>query len=136
MRKYPINLKIDVQNKALLNDVPSFFLQPIVENSVKHGELKENGEIVICAKIVNDSIAVTVKDNGVGVGDRIDSIKSNLSLRENNIHQQYKQESYGIGLKNIYTRMKILYGSAFMMNVRNGSDNGFIVTLTFPLEES
>lgn len=136
MRKFPITLKIEAENDTLLNSVPSFFLQPIVENSVKHGDLKENGEIEINARVVNNNrMMITIKDNGVGAGEQLKDIQSHLSLGKNDVLQRYEQGQYGIGLENIYQRMKILYGSKFTMDVKNGFDNGFIVILIFPLEE-
>lgn len=134
MRKFPIALKIEADDKTLLKSVPSFFLQPIVENAVNHGDLKEFGEISITTKIIHNRIAITIKDDGVGVKDGLDNIKAHLSLIKSDIFQQDQQEQYGIGLSNIYRRMKISFGSEFIMNVDNGAENGFVVQLNFPLE--
>ncbi|MBM7571264.1 sensor histidine kinase [Aquibacillus albus] len=136
MRKYPISIRTRVENDALFESVPSFFLQPIVENAVKHADLQEDGMININVEVTNDYMTISIKDNGVGVDDeQLKDIRSNLSLEKSAVIHQYEKEQYGIGLENIYQRMKILYGSKFMMKVENGAYNGFVVKFKFPLEE-
>lgn len=48
--------------------IPPMLIQPIIENSVKHGimNLQGNGEINISFKIDADKLVITIEDNGVG----------------------------------------------------------------------
>ena len=64
--------------------LPSLLLQPFVENAIKHGidRLEGNGKIVIHIKRVNNSVLIIIEDNGVG---RDEASKWNSINRENHI---------------------------------------------------
>lgn len=136
IRKNPVDLTIDVEETTLSEEVPSFFLQPIVENSIKHGKLKEDGKIHIYAKAENHQIFIHISDNGIGIDpDEMKDIREFLTLDKKSLLQKYNENQYGIGLKNIYQRMQILFHSDFEMMVENREQGGISVTFTFPLKE-
>jgi len=61
-------IKVDGQIDATALEIPALFLQPLVENAVKHGisALQENGQLVVTFEKLNDDMVVSVTDNGKG----------------------------------------------------------------------
>lgn len=78
--------------------VPTLSLQPIIENSVKHGISKRlnGGTITISTYIEDDNYVVQIKDNGVGFTEKEREEKENDAKRKS------------LGLKNISNRIENL----------------------------
>ncbi len=114
-------LQVDHQIPAELTNaqVPSMVLQPLVENSIKHGPdlSTEPVRILVRAERAGDRLILEVVDNGRGCDD-VDHAMTNG----------------GIGLKNVNERLKLLYGGDASMHIISGKNGGFHVKLTFPLE--
>jgi hypothetical protein len=64
-----IDIQIKVSRTALSAMVPSMFLQPLVENAVRHGleGRMSGGKIVVSARHVGDQLHINVLDDGVGL---------------------------------------------------------------------
>ena len=94
-----LNIIYDVDESLYNFQIPSLIIQPLVENSIKHGILKkrDNGCVKIIIKKIDKDIEVTIEDDGVGIEQ---SIIDNLD----------KQIKENIGLKNVHQRLKLLYG--------------------------
>lgn len=102
--------------------VPTLIIQPLVENSIKHGILpkKEGGEISISIKQQGQIILLEIKDNGVGIPqDKIAKILTDSPDK-------------GVGLRNINRRLIRLYGSEleFISEVNRGT----IVKIKIPVQ--
>ena len=92
-----------------LNDVemPSMILQPIVENCVKHGirEMMGEGKIKMSVYALDDTACIRIEDNGAGMDEEtIESLK-------NGNPAPGKKDSNGIGMDNVYARLKLFCGS-------------------------
>ncbi len=90
--------------------VPILILQPIVENAVIHGILSkaEGGRIDICIQREQEALYFKVTDNGVGIEpDKKSRILSSES-------------GSGVGLSNINSRLKKLYGKGLKINSSQG----------------
>lgn len=83
--------------------IPSFLLQPLVENAVSHGIApKESGGIVRVRIIEKRGrLVIFITDTGVGIKPEVLQ-----ALRDGNYHPQ--QEDSGIGVKNVAKRLEIL----------------------------
>lgn len=94
-----ITLNIDVDEKIKNINIPSLIIQPLVENSIKHGLLKkrEGGFVNIIARKENTGCLIIIEDNGVGIEQ---NIIDNLNERIDK----------NIGLKNVHNRIKLIYG--------------------------
>lgn len=90
-----LQVTIDVSQDIRQELVPPMILQPLVENSVKHGiaSLIEGGEIAIRVKRNGRNIQFEVSDTGVGVKDKSKLFK------------------LGVGLTNTKLRLEKQYGS-------------------------
>jgi sensor histidine kinase YesM len=96
--------------------VPHMGLQPIVENAIRHGIGRKSsaGKVQIQASRVNQSVEVTVRDDGPGFPPADPS------------------RSPGIGLANTRARLHQLYGEAGRLTVENGEQGGAVVTMVVP----
>jgi two-component system LytT family sensor kinase len=64
-----VDIRIDVEPATLSAMVPSMFLQPLVENAIRHGieGRLSGGKIVVSARHVDDQLHIKVLDDGVGL---------------------------------------------------------------------
>lgn len=100
---YPDRLNIEWGLDTELNDVeiPTFILQPIVENSVVHGIEKLSAcTIKICSETRNGDLILSVYDNGNGIPPEV-------LLQIQNAQFVSKR----IGLNNIQERLRLMYGN-------------------------
>jgi two-component system sensor histidine kinase YesM len=112
--------------------VPKMILQPIVENCFKHGfdQQLEKATIVITARGEHDDyLCISIKDNGIGVNDQdLEQLRQELSDGRSEVNQK----SAGIGLKNIYDRLRIYYSNQVEIDVYSSEEGGFTVTIIIP----
>ena len=94
-----LNIIYDVDESLYNFQIPSLIIQPLVENSIKHGILKkkENGCVKIIIKKIDKDIEVIIEDDGVGIEQTV----------IDNLDKQIKEN---IGLRNVHQRLKLLYG--------------------------
>ncbi len=117
-----LNVTIDVPEN-LNCMIPPFTLQPLVENSLKHGLLPKlnGGSIEIRGERDGSEIHLTVKDNGVGIdGDKLTTILDDSVC------------SKSVGIKNVHKRLICKYGSSYGLKVESRPEAGTIVSLTIP----
>ena len=92
-------------------------LQPLVENSIKHGLDASNAvvSIRITAQREKNNVLIHVSDNGKGCKD-----------------VAYAMAHGGIGLRNVQERLALLYGDAGSFQVVSSPGQGFQVNLSIP----
>src|SRR6266852_3992453 len=114
------NLEIikHVDEQTLDIFVPSMLLQPIVENSLKHGlALKlAGGQISIRTSTQAGRLVIEVEDNGAGI-------------TEDRLPRVYDE---GIGLSNVHERLRVLYGGDFRMDISSREGKGTIIRIEVP----
>ncbi len=108
----------DVDPLTLGMLVPSMLLQPLVENSIKHGlsSKVEGGVITIETRRIEDSLQVVVQDNGVGIPEE----KLATLLAQ------------GIGVSNVAERLKVLFGNEHRMWIDSQLGRGTRITIEVP----
>jgi signal transduction histidine kinase len=101
--------------------VPSLLLQPLVENSIRHGigPRASGGKIVVRVRREDDMLRIDVEDDGVGPSEK---------------RSREKQRGTGLGLSNTATRLNHLYGDRHTFETGRGQSGGFRVSLSLPLE--
>jgi two-component system LytT family sensor kinase len=113
-------LRIEKHVDAGCYDVlmPSMLLQPIVENSIKHGIEPKLGEGTITIRTArNDGhIIIDVIDNGVGVGP----------------DQAIRIKGSGIGLRNVNERLRVIYGSNYQLQLDSVPGQGTCARIVIP----
>ncbi|HXY14377.1 MAG TPA: histidine kinase [Terriglobales bacterium] len=106
--------------------MPSMLLQPLIENSIKHGLASkiDEGTIFIRSRLTDSKLIVEVEDNGVGMG------AANLLEKPSGFG------GTGIGLANVAERLKVLYGDTARMTIDSHQGKGTIIRLRLPLLQS
>jgi two-component system, LytTR family, sensor kinase len=104
--------------EALRVNVPRMTLQPIVENAIRHGlaDRTERGHIAIVASLEGKELCLHVEDNGVGLGKSSDI------------------DAWGIGLRNLSSRLRTLYGEQATVTLRTASSGGAITEVRLPVD--
>lgn len=116
--KLRVEKEIDPRTLQVL--VPSILLQPLIENSIKHGlEPRINGGTVTLRSSLNgDRVLIQVADDGVGMGNKPPS-----ALR---------RDGAGIGMKNVRERLEVLYGNQMRFEVVSNPGRGTLVSIEIP----
>lgn len=102
--------------------VPNLVLQPLVENSIRHGLGKKAGPgaISICAERFNGTLVLRIADNGVGLKDEPAKMIA-------------KRPGYqGMGLAITRGRLESLYGPQHSLTLRNLPAGGVEARITMP----
>jgi two-component system LytT family sensor kinase len=113
----------ELDPKSLDVMVPSMLLQPLVENSIKHGlsSKVEGGSIVLRSRLSRSRLIIEVEDDGVGMGS------ANLLERPTGLG------GTGIGMANVAERLKVLYGENARMTIDGLGGKGTLVRLRLPV---
>jgi sensor histidine kinase YesM len=114
-----LQLSVDIDREFFSARVPSFILQPIVENAVKHG--------------------IAARANGGAI--RITAIRSNglITFRVYNdgpsLPAGWEKNQSGVGISNVRNRLQSLYGNAFDLTIRNQAPGGVEVSVSMPFRQ-
>jgi two-component system, LytTR family, sensor kinase len=114
-----LQVRYDIASECQNALVPSMVLQPLVENSIKHGLDATNAEVHITIEALRngDDIVLTVSDNGKGCPDVTQALARG-----------------GIGLRNVRERLSLLHGPKGRFQAISGQGNGFHVVISLPFE--
>jgi LytS/YehU family sensor histidine kinase len=109
-------LVIEASDDAQAALVPSFLLQPLVENALRHGLLPEKGgQVSVQARVRSGEVHIRVNDDG-GANSR------EVPARE------------GLGLSNTRARLAQMYGDGFSFDIA-ARENGFAVMTVLPYRQ-
>lgn len=97
--------------------------------------------IWIRAQTAGASLNITVEDNGLGINpDTLEELKKRLSYQKQDLIAQKnlgeRISSDGIGLINVFSRLKLLYGERFEMNIQSEYGRRTTVELLLPIENA
>lgn len=129
-------LILDITPEALDWQVPTMFLQPLVENSFEHGhkrpaESSRTATTKIIAFIEQDTLILRIWDNGCGIpACRLEQILSNIHLPKD-----HSDERDAITLKNICYRFSLIYAEQFHFSIRSEENVYTEVELQIPVME-
>ncbi|NMA64725.1 MAG: histidine kinase, partial [Clostridiaceae bacterium] len=118
-------LKISLNTDEIL--IPKMTLQPIVENAIYHGlkNKRKSGNIYISGYVEDSKVILSVIDDGVGMND---SIRKNVLDIMKSVEKS--KSSNGFGLRNVYQRLILYFGSSTQMDIYSVEDQGTIVQIT------
>lgn len=122
-----IDVMIDADESLFSKRVIKLILQPLVENAVFHGleQKMEAGEVVVTVRREWDSfILFMVEDNGCGIEEE--------TLRQITERLDDKMSKKGIGLANIYQRLKLFYGNDVIFEIKSRPGEGTKVMVVVP----
>jgi two-component system, LytTR family, sensor kinase len=103
--------------------VPSMLLQPLVENSIKHGLSSkiDGGSIYLRSRFSGSNLIIEVEDDGVGMG------AAQFLERPSGLG------GTGIGMANVAERLKVLYADTARMTLDSRQGKGTLVRLRLPI---
>ncbi len=109
-----MDMEEDVQNAL----IPSLIIQPILENSIKHGYSANHTNLEIKIKVSKSKQKLTIQ------------IENNGKILDKN-----KTENQGIGIKNSIERLKTLYKNQYSYTFKTlKSQKGVVTTIKIPLQ--
>ena len=108
--------------------IPSFLLQPLVENAIKYAvsPQEEGARISRSADRIGQRLRLTVSDTGPGLQATNGQTKLPATFG--------KPVSTGVGLANIRDRLAQAYGEDHLFEIRTPADGGFTVVIEIPFE--
>jgi len=102
-----LDIIYNISGDLLKRKIPAFIIQPLVENSIKHGISPhlDGGRIEINIEEDDNYLKISVSDTGVGMSkERYQDVITNWP---------------GIGLKNINERLRNFYGNSYGLNIES-----------------
>lgn len=125
-----LEVVLDVDPASLVEMIPPYILQPLVENAVKHGLLPSfgGGTVLIKARKTEAWLELAVSDTGVGMDASGRSRDLSGDAPESN--------GLGIGLQNLNDRLKSIFGQEYCLEVRSSPGRGTTVFLRIPCHNS
>lgn len=114
----------ELEPESLEMLVPAMLLQPLVENSIKHGLASkvEGGSIYLRSRRGAKAVIIEVEDDGVG-------------MAASQVDKDNGTSGTGIGMANVAERLKVLYGDTARMSVDSQVGKGTLVRLRLPILE-
>lgn len=126
-----VHFEINVDEEVHQYSIIKLCLQPLVENSVKHGIFQKScqGKVNIQIYKKENQLYVCVKDNGSGM------LQEDLQQLQKELNcDKIENEKRGvkIGLYNINTRLKLYYGKEYGLKISNNVDAGLKIEFCIP----
>ncbi|MBO5069247.1 MAG: histidine kinase [Roseburia sp.] len=123
-----LHIVYDIESSTFHAKVPKLIFQPLIENAIFHGlaeHMTEDSSLTLSCHRKDNFIVVSIKDNGIGMSpDTLahlkDELKESVPLQNS------------IGIKNVVTRMNLLYGEEFSITIDSAPGKGSVFTLHFP----
>jgi two-component system LytT family sensor kinase len=120
----------EIAPETLAVVVPSMLLQPLLENSIKHGlePRIDGGTVTLRSRFTDDGrLLVEVEDDGVGMplgrGSVVGLVTGSLAVGR------------GIGMRNVRERIQVLYGNSAEVEIESRPGRGTKVRLLMPVIE-
>ena len=115
-----LQVSVDIPAELLQAQVPNLLLQPLVENAIKHGIAKRvaGGAIRVAGARRNGNLCLSVHNDGPS------------------LPADWQATHIGIGISNLRTRLQILHGSEFELQLRDADTGGVEVLVTLPLRKA
>ncbi len=116
-----LRVKKEIDPRTLDVLVPSILLQPLIENSIKHGlePRIQGGTVTLRSRLEGGRILIEVADDGVGMSNGVSTLR---------------RTGTGIGIKNVQERLEVLYGNQAHFNVASNPGRGTLVSIELPAD--
>ncbi|MBP8268679.1 MAG: sensor histidine kinase, partial [Aeromonas sp.] len=113
-----LSVQIHIPDPLLEYRLPTFSLQPLVENAIKHGisQMFEPGRLTLTARQEGEQLVLEVCDNA-------------------GLYQAKREES-GLGMNIVDRRIKARYGAEYGVTIHCEPHQSTRVRITLPLQES
>ena len=109
-----LNIKKEIDESLLLKKVPAMLLQPVIENSIKHGYSYDHTDLKVLVSVYKENKMLVIKVENDGAP---------LTATHTELMKK------GVGLKNINDRLHNLYKDNYFFEIRNKEDASGVETL-------
>lgn len=135
-QKEAVVLEVDIAPNVYLEQVPRFFLQPVIENALIHGLNQQTGTITLQASMDDEFIRIHIQDNGQGMDAlQLERLRERLMLAPETEEPEMGKKGFSsIGLANVYERMRLTFGDLFRMEIDSKPGEGTGITMWIPKE--
>lgn len=118
-----LQVTVQVAPETLSAVIPFLSVQPLVENSVRHGleSRPEGGSIRITAEEIGADVIIQVEDDGVGIDP--DELEALLVAQSQDGH---------VGLRNVDARLRRAYGEEYGIVIETNAGSGTLVRIRVP----
>lgn len=122
---YEIQVSMEINNYYIVKLV----IQPLIENAIYHGIKYKGspGNIVIKGYMEEERIVIEINDNGIGMDEN--TLKNIFCKKESS------SKSNGVGIYNVYSRLKMHYGEECEMTYQSQVGQGTRVKIAIPKKE-
>lgn len=130
-------VQITLQNEALaLRYIPKMLVQPLLENAVLHGlepNLGKGTVRVFFSEGDCGGIRIDVEDDGCGIEEEmLEKIRTQMNTYDED--QAFENMQHGIGISNVYRRMRLFYGAQASFDIYSIKGEGTRIVMCLPEE--
>lgn len=120
--------------------IPKLIIQPMIENVFQHAfkDTSRTWEIKINAYTLNHFWYIEIIDNGIGFSaDSLEKLNEDFEAIDKQLSSRNftRMSIGGLGLKNIYTRLKLLYNENAMFTISSNINNGSTILIRGEIEK-
>ena len=121
-----LQVRKEIAPETLDLQVPNMLLQPLIENSIKHGlePRISGGTVTLRSRMVGENLLLEVEDDGVGLAPENDAASPVSGL---------VRPSTGIGMRNVRERLQVLFGTAAHVQFESRPGRGTRVSIEMPI---
>lgn len=126
----------NIPEELLRLKVPKLILQPLIENAIQHGIYSKmaQGKIGIKAEKLNQTLILSVTDNGVGIPtEKITEIQQEI---HSHTYNSKDVEIKYLALNNINKRLSLQYGADYALQIESIFMQKTTVTIKIPLKDN
>ncbi|PPL17797.1 sensor histidine kinase [Microterricola pindariensis] len=118
-----LRVSLQIAPEVLSTVIPFLSLQPLVENSVRHGleGTEQGGQISILGRDLGAVAEITIEDDGVGIDP--ERLRTVLAGQNDGEH---------VGLRNVDQRLRQVYGDEFGLVIETAVGAGTLITMRVP----
>ena len=133
--KLKLQITYPKEEEVLQLRLPKLTIQPFVENAIYHGlEKKVNGGVVrVKVDTTEHKLLITVSDNGVGMPEeQVEKINGYFEKVAVSYVGDDRKKKGGIAMKNVNSRIKLLFGEDYGVHVYSVAGIGTDVKVMLP----
>jgi len=116
-------------------EIPKLTIQPFVENAIYHGIEKkvQGGAVKVKLETTARKILITISDDGVGMSEEmVEDINDYLEKVVVNHVEEGRKQMGGIAMKNVNSRIKLLFGEEYGIHVYSTAGIGTDIRIILP----
>lgn len=130
-----LDFQVDVDEDVMEGTLLKQTLQPLVENSIKHGIEPYHIKGKICIAITGGEgrLRIVVSDNGKGMKDEVLASLQQMWADIENAEETRSRGNGGVGIRNIMKRLWLCYGEEASLVISSRAGQGTRMEISFPM---